>query len=287
MASRKSRLALLSDRLAPSRPRAAAPGQARAARLRAPPGSRPRQVVSRVQDWPGDAGRRAATPDRGALSTSPQRRPRVEAQALRVVVRPQRLDGRAGTAAGAGRPAAAARPAGGTRARRPAVVRPGRPRRAPRAGAAGTARPGLRASPGRPVPSGGRGAHGRIPPAARKRQPRPRCCSARRSAGGIVRVRAPTSNRPPPHRAASPPGSHRTPGAATFPRERAPGLQDRRPRLLRVRQHRRQAFPGRRRFPARRLAEGRQGQRRFRRVTEPSCPRRTEALRRSRAGRAP
>jgi hypothetical protein len=92
----------------------------------------------------------------------------------------------------------AGRPVAGTGARRPALARPGSPPRAPRGGDGDRAARGSRASWDRRAPSGGRDGprrSGRRSPGSGP--PWSRCWSARRKAGGIVRVRAETSRRRP------------------------------------------------------------------------------------------
>ena len=118
---------------------------------------------------------------------------------------------------------AVGRPAAGNGARRWPVARADIPPRAQRDDGGDRVTRGSRGWSGRPAPSGARDALAR--PAPRT----PGSDSVDLDAGEPAAARAescasgpqlpPTA---PPGRAASPPGSHRTPGAETFPRKRAP-----------------------------------------------------------------
>src|SRR5439155_10234925 len=118
--------------------------------------------------------------------------------------------------------AGAARPAVGTGARHRAGARPGSPPRGPRGGAGDRAGRGSRAWLGRLAPSGARDAP--RPPGAHS----PGSGSPGHGGGALAAApegsfgsepRLPRGARP--RRAASPPGSRRTPGAETSPRKRA------------------------------------------------------------------
>ncbi len=174
--------------------------------------------------WPGDAGRRSPSPHPGAPPATPgtpSARARA-APARRGAPGAPQPDPRAKWTV-AGPREAAGHPPAGTEARRRAVDLPGNPPRGLRGGADDTAARGSTASSRRLAPSAGRDG-------PRRRTPRsPR--SGSRGPGGAARAAAPEEScesalrsprRARPHRAASPRGSRRTPGAATFPRRRAP-----------------------------------------------------------------
>ncbi len=112
------------------------------------------------------------------------------------------------------------------------------PPRAPPGDGGDTVTPGSTASSGRPAPSGARDAPGRTG----------RCTPGSDSSGLDAAAPAAAPGEPcasglrpprsaPPRRAASPPGSRRTPVAATFPRERGSPLPARIGRVVRLRQH--------------------------------------------------
>ena len=135
--------------------------------------------------------------------------------------------------------AGAGHPVAGTVTRRRAVGRPGSPPRGPRGGAGDRAERGSRAWSGRLAPSGGLMSLAEGSPHPGKRQPRSRWWSARRNAGGIVRVRAPTSRTRPSS------SCRITTRLASHARRRdvsaetcAPLLEDGLPGLIWVRQHR-------------------------------------------------
>ena len=151
------------------------------------------------------------------------RRPRVQVKPSRLVPRSERLDGIVpGPLAEAGRRAEVFRPVAGTVARRRAVVPPGIPPRGRRGDGADRASRGSRAWWARPGPSGGCDG----PDRTTRRSPG----TGSRGRGGAARAGSPgewsaSGRRLPrsarPGRAASPPGSRRTPGGGTFPRKRA------------------------------------------------------------------
>ena len=175
---------------------------------------------------PADAARRSPSP-RPAAPPATRQVPCAregESPSQRVAPAALRLHRRARQPAVA-RQAMLGRPAVGSGGSRRTHARAGSPPRAPRGDGGDRVTRGSTAWSGRPAPSGARDAPvrtGRCTPGSGSSgldAAAPAAAPAESSAAGL---RPPRSA--PPRRAASPPGSRRTPAAATFPRERGSPL---------------------------------------------------------------